>query len=107
MLFILLLISYGSRRVVGALLCRPVNTACFPWCGVCRGYEEEISQGAQMPGVRQRDDQTRQERLGRPTMALRHMRAHFHGAQGRQGAPVPAGRVPRLAARGRAPAPAA
>ncbi len=41
MLFILLLISYGSRRVVGSLLCRPVNTACFPWCGVCRGHEEE------------------------------------------------------------------
>ena len=80
-----------------------INTRTFPCFGVCPEHEKEICQGPALLGVRQRDDQARQERFGLPAMAVRPTHPDLDIVTNGQGETLPASEVPRLAARGRAP----
>lgn len=90
MLFILLRSYHMAVGVSCVLYCAvPLIRRVFRGVGYAAGMRKKSVQGAQMPGVRQRDDHTRLERLGRSTTALRHMRAH-------SGDPGPTRRVEQL-----------
>lgn len=45
------------------LFVHAIDMCAFPWFGICAEHEKVISHGPALSGVRQRDDQARQERV--------------------------------------------
>lgn len=77
----------GSRRVGVFLMWRHVKAPWFrrslrvPW-----SHEDEIEKGPVVPGVRQADEEERQDEGRLPAMEMRGMFARGHGPEARRGA---------------------
>lgn len=99
MVFMFWVWACGSRRVGVLLMRRRIKRR---WSGRLRpvpwAYENEIETGPAVPGVRQADEEERQDGRRLPTLEVRGVFAWGRGAQTGRETRRRIARVPRLAA---------